>query len=202
MSEDLKKIREYLANQITVAKISLAYSKDKPKNEITERQIAQENLSYTEMILSLFDAHVAALSQQEAELVAEFVPGRFNRFPTCEWAKEYTPKAGDKFYLHPPKPAPLPQPVASVPQDVEKFANDVAEWSQTQFEDVIRVSHFREFMRQRDAGHARVPVEVVDILRNSPELNTSNYDHDQVCRLNAAVNEAYSLIAASQQEGV
>lgn len=55
------------------------------------------------------------------------------------------------------------QPVSSVPQDVEKFANDVAEWSQTQFEDVIRVSHFREFMRQRDTGHARVPVDILGI---------------------------------------
>lgn len=37
--------------------------------------------------------------------------------------------------------------------------------------------------------------EVREVLYNAPELNPSNYDHDQVCQLNSDCCEAWSLVA-------
>ena len=42
--------------------------------------------------------------------------------------------------------------------------------------------------------HAIVPREAIVLLRDAPELNLSNYDHDQVCELNRAVCQALSMI--------
>ena len=36
--------------------------------------------------------------------------------------------------------------------------------------------------------------DVRGVIHDSPELNPSNYDHDQVCQLNTAVCEAWSII--------
>jgi hypothetical protein len=36
-----------------------------------------------------------------------------------------------------------------------------------------------------------------NILQDTPELNPSNYNHDDVCRLNAAVCEAYQVLLAA-----
>ena len=33
-----------------------------------------------------------------------------------------------------------------------------------------------------------------NILQDAPELNPSNYDHEDVCRLNAAACEAYQIL--------
>lgn len=38
---------------------------------------------------------------------------------------------------------------------------------------------------------------VFDILESAPELNPSNYDHEQVCDLNAKAVEAYMVIKNS-----
>ena len=37
---------------------------------------------------------------------------------------------------------------------------------------------------------------VLGILEDAPELNPSNYDHDQVCELNSKMVEAYLFLAA------
>ena len=36
--------------------------------------------------------------------------------------------------------------------------------------------------------------DVKAILDDAPELNVNNYDHDQVCQLNTAMCEAWSLV--------
>lgn len=36
--------------------------------------------------------------------------------------------------------------------------------------------------------------DVRAVIYDSPELNPSNYDHDDACRLNAAMCEAWSII--------
>lgn len=36
-----------------------------------------------------------------------------------------------------------------------------------------------------------------DILEAAPEINPSNYDHDQVCELNAKVTEAYLIMKSA-----
>lgn len=38
--------------------------------------------------------------------------------------------------------------------------------------------------------------DVRGVIYDSPELNPSNYDHDQACRLNTAMCEAWSIIEA------
>lgn len=38
--------------------------------------------------------------------------------------------------------------------------------------------------------------DVREVIYDSPELNHSNYDHDQVCQLNTAMCEAWSIIEA------
>ena len=65
------------------------------------------------------------------------------------------------------------------------------------FGDCVSVTSLRRFL----AGKVLVPVEFIQVLQDSPEINPSNYDHDQVCRLNTAVCEALSMLAASQEQG-
>jgi len=50
------------------------------------------------------------------------------------------------------------------------------------------------------SGMALVPVEFIHVLQDAPEINTSNYDHDQVCRLNTAVNEALAMLTVAKEK--
>ena len=43
-------------------------------------------------------------------------------------------------------------------------------------------------------------VIVEELARLAPELNPSNYDHDDVCRLNAAMCELYEVVRKYRPE--
>jgi hypothetical protein len=45
-------------------------------------------------------------------------------------------------------------------------------------------------------GRLRTLEYVRGVIYDSPELNPSNYDHDQACQLNTAMCEAWSIIEA------
>lgn len=100
-SEDLKKIREAL--------------------EVATREISFDTITAAREALRLFDDHVASLSQQEAEPMPsghlyEFVSpisGDTVWRSTCEKWNDQQALSSRPYYFHPPKPAPLPQPVAS-----------------------------------------------------------------------------------------
>lgn len=49
-------------------------------------------------------------------------------------------------------------------------------------------------------GMAIVQVEFIHVLQDAPEINPSNYDHDQVCRLNTAVNEALAMLTVAKEK--
>lgn len=50
------------------------------------------------------------------------------------------------------------------------------------------------------SGMAIVPGEFIHVLQDAPEINPSNYDHDQVCRLNTAVNEALAMLTVAKEK--
>lgn len=139
-----------------------------------------------------------ALSQQEAELV-DCACG--DQFPIGSYGHGWIDSVGCCANCGGMDEQEA-RPGASVPQDVEQFANDVAEWSQTQFEDVIRVSHFREFMRQRDAGHARVPVEPTEAMTLAAISAVSNRKIPFISDSKKVSAIWNAMITASKQEGV
>lgn len=49
-------------------------------------------------------------------------------------------------------------------------------------------------------GWELVPIEFMAILHAAPEISPSNYDHYQVCALNEALNQAFSLLASQEGE--
>lgn len=115
-----------------------------------------------------------ALSQQEAEPVAytwddnNGIGGSPNPRVAFEYPQYFTGPV-KKLYSVPPKPAPLPQPVASAPQDVEEFisANAIEGDGYNAAPLYITVDDLRAWM----AGHARVQnrviVNLVDALRDA-----------------------------------
>ncbi len=48
-------------------------------------------------------------------------------------------------------------------------------------------------LKERDKALADLRL-VEELARLAPELNPSNYDHDDVCRLNAAMCELYEVV--------
>jgi len=54
-----------------------------------------------------------------------------------------------------------------------------------------------------DAGRLAALREVLAILEDIPELNVVNYNHDDVCELNAAASNAYLAVKAmiAKEEG-
>jgi hypothetical protein len=48
-------------------------------------------------------------------------------------------------------------------------------------------------------GFTIVPDEFINVLDNAPYINPNNYDHDQVCELNAAVREALAMLSAGKE---
>jgi hypothetical protein len=86
----------------------------------------------------------------------------------------------------------------ALPQGVE-------EWTKQKKFSALSAGEFNEVVSIRDLralldGMAIVPVEFIQVLQDAPEINPSNYDHDQVCRLNTAVNEALSMLAAAKEQ--
>lgn len=175
MNSELNTIREALCDYHILAQhmhdeVCQSYGQDAEK--------AQE-------AIELFDAHVAALSQQEAEPVLPFAwttDEEINMIGELGGASMYVINAPMNemqvpLYLHPPKPAALPQPVASVPQykhvkcpghdgyvesqsvpqGLEEFIDAKAKWSD---ELIITRAVPVEDLRTWMAGHARVPVEL------------------------------------------
>jgi hypothetical protein len=53
--------------------------------------------------------------------------------------------------------------------------------------------HFMAYLTE-GCPSAELLEEAFTVLENSPELHPSNYDHDQVCELNAAACEAFILL--------
>lgn len=43
--------------------------------------------------------------------------------------------------------------------------------------------------------------EALEIAKNTPELNLSNYDHDEVCELNSQMCTLYELLAKHGRAG-
>ena len=89
------------------------------------------------------------------------------------------------------------EPVVSS-QDVEEFI----ESSERKMKDVdgfVIDAVYTDDLRAWMAGHVRVPRELIDVLRDAPEINPSNYDYDQVCELNRAMCEAWAMLTASKE---
>lgn len=61
-------------------------------------------------------------------------------------------------------------------------------------------SAYKQALPQVPEGMAIVPVEFIHVLQDAPEINPSNYDHDQVCRLNTAVNEALAMLTVAKEK--
>lgn len=131
----------------------------------------QESLQVlvSNLVLKLDDCK-AALTQQEAEpveyqrrsLLSDSTWGAIPK-GTYEWQSIHL-RLLEKYefrmlYLHPPKPAALPQPVASVPQDVEEFIESHTIKIEIFHEPTIvcKPDDLRTFLSQRDAGSVRVP---------------------------------------------
>lgn len=110
----------------------------------------------------------------------------------------------------PPKPAPLPQPVASVPQDVEEFIAEKQRHNASLNHNAIHTDDLRAWM----AGHARVPdwyiaaaeKAILTACNNAVEkLNElapqMGWDSGEVVA-EMHIRPLRKLLAASQQEGV
>lgn len=73
--------------------------------------------------------------------------------------------------------------------------------------DCIEQAFARHRIAAEAASEAQVKVlrealeELRGILEDAPELNPSNYDHDQVCELNAKMVEAYLFLTALSNTG-
>ena len=87
----------------------------------------------------------------------------------------------------------------ALPQGVEEWINKHCCGAWFFDKDVLCVS--ADDLRAFLSGMAIVPVEFIQVLQDAPEINPSNYDHDQVCRLNTAVNEALAMLAAAKEKG-
>ena len=93
----------------------------------------------------------------------------------------------------------------ALPQGVEEWVEKNAEYSDRVYECHAKYRSMKKYVAVDDlmnllSGMAIVPVEFIQVLQDAPEINPCNYDHDQVCRLNAAVNEAFSMLAAAKEK--
>jgi len=52
-------------------------------------------------------------------------------------------------------------------------------------------------MKERSDALLADCIIACNLLQDAPEINPSNYDHDDVCRLNAAACEAYQVLLAA-----
>lgn len=61
------------------------------------------------------------------------------------------------------------------------------------------VAEFRTFATKA-ARALKIAIEVFDMLEAAPELNPSNYSHDEACELNAAIISATLLARTATKE--
>ncbi len=55
-------------------------------------------------------------------------------------------------------------------------------------------------LHQRLAAAEGVVADALSVITDAPELNPSNYDHEQACDLNAAMCEAYAILGTYRKD--
>lgn len=151
----------------------------------------------------------AALSKQDAEqagkrerVVGEVTVKCFTPHGTAEveGISVYGLEVGDTLYTAPPSTA------QGVSEALERELNMI-EMTLTQFDtpakaiqELINWHVAVENDPKVNGGMVKVPVEFIEVLDYAPVINPSNYNHDQVCKLSTAVEEALSMLTASKGE--
>jgi hypothetical protein len=68
---------------------------------------------------------------------------------------------------------------------------------------ILEAIETRRSIKHYDPAHVMPEADVerlMELARLAPELNPSNYDHDDVCRLNAAMCELYEVVRKYRPE--
>lgn len=179
-SEYLKKMREALSDYYELAR----KLRDDEIREAGYAEDEHEGMLRAEEAIHLFDAHIAALSQQE--------PAAFKE------ARDSFYGAWKASYAH-----PQPQKVESkVPQSVEEFIKSNGfEVSHTSGV-LITAPDFLDFM----AGKALVPVERITTVARDVEYSPHTNRHTPFLRINFAYDDydsrdkVYAMLTASNEE--